>query len=729
MEELKKNLPSDVKILLAIDASKFIKRSISNLTQAVFFGGLLVILVVFIFLRHLRGSFIISLTLPFSLIVAFTFMYLMGYSINMISLFSLAIAVGMVVDNAIVVYENIYRFRTKGMSASEAAVEGTAEVGNAITAGTLTTVAVFLPIIFTRGIAGVLFKQLGSITTVVILASLFTALTLTPMLSSLLLAKKKTGEKTGLLGFFYRLFENFFNALENTYRWALTVALNYRKTVITFTVLLFFVSLWSIRYIGTEFMPEEDQGEVRGFIELPLGTRVEKTDEVVRRIAKILKEKVPEREIFFMRAGATETGFGAMMGRKEGTNTILFALTLVPKEKRTRSNKEIAHFLEHEVSRIPGLKSADFFTEDPINALALGTTKAFTLEIYGDDFKTMEAFAKRVKKALAKVQGLTSITISREKGKPEIWIYPDRWKAAQVGLSIYQIGTELRTLYAGDVVSKYREKGKEYDIVVKSPPSYRDELSDLSQAVFVNPVEKWIPLDVFAEYRTGAGPVAVERKDQQRLIKVEADIYGRPLGAVTADAKKVLARVPIPAGVDYKFGGQIEEQKESFADLGIALLLATLLVYMVMAAQYESFLDPFIIMFSVPFAITGVLLGLLLTGTTLNLITIIGTITLVGIVVNNAIVLVDYSNILYRRGLPIKDALVTAGTTRLRPVLMTAITTICGMVPLIVMKREGSELWRPFGISVSSGLAFSTFITLIFVPVLYSILKARKQAR
>lgn len=727
LKKIKEKLPSDIDLKIAMDSSLFIKRAISNLTEAVLLAAILVVIVVFLFLRHLRGSIIISLTIPFSIIVAFIFMFIMNYTINIISLFSLAIAIGMVVDDAIVIYENIYRYRTFTPDPFLAASKGADEVGRAVIASTLTVICVFLPIVFIKGITSVVFTQLGFLTTVVILTSLFISLTLTPMLSSRFLGENVFVPAQGLLGKIKSRFERGYDAIEKTYMKVLNFSLLHRKKVALFTGLAFLFTLYLSRFAGTEFFPEEDQGEFRGFVELPSGTRIDETVKVLSEISKIIERKAPEVETYFMRAGATETGFGALTGRKEGPNTIMFGATLVPKIKRKASNKDVAMRIENEVKKIPGVYLADFSTEDPMVALTSGTAKPLSIEIYGEYFPLMEEYAKRIKEKIEKeVKGVLSLTISREKGKPELWILPDRWKSVLLGLNLYQISDSMRTYFQGDVVSKYKDKGKTYDIVVKAHPLYRDELLDLSNAVFITSRQKWVTLDSFAERVLKEGPVSVERKNQQRIIKVEGDIFGRPFGDVVKDVKKVLKNNPPPEGVDYNIGGYAEEQKETFFNLSIAFVLAVLLVYMIMAAQYESLLDPFIIMFSVPFSIMGVILGLLLTKTPFSILTFIGLITLVGIVVKNGIVLVDYTNLQVKRGKKVSEAVIEAGRIRLRPVLMTAFTTVFGMVPLALLKREGSEMWRPFAITVISGLMLSTLITLVFIPVLYSLLKGSK---
>lgn len=720
IEKLKKNLPPDVELYLAVDASDFIKRAINNLTNAIWYGGILVVLVVFFFLRQLRGSLVIALTIPFSLIVAFIFLFLTGETINMISLFSLVIGIGMVVDNAIVVYENIFRYRESGIPIEESAVNGASEVGLAVTASTFTTIAVFFPIIFIKGITGILFKQLGLIVSIVILTSLIVSLTLTPMLASQLLRFK---ERRGRV---YELSEKFFIFVENIYARIINFAVEKPGVIIAGFIILFFLSLTTVVFIGTEFFPEEDQGQVNGTIELPLGTRVEISDEIGREIMKIIKENVPEARTYFLRAGPTETGWGTLMGRREDTNIIYTGLRLVEKSKRKRSNKEIAYNLDRMVRELPGIVRSDFTIEDPMRGVMLGGIKPIALEIYGRDLEEVARIAEDVYEMLKTVPGTHSYNISFERGKPELWVEVERMRSGSFGIPYGLLAYELRGAFAGITASKYTERGEDYDIVVKYDDEYRDEPYDVKQAVLFSLFGKKTRLYNIADVEERKGPVEILRKNQSRMIRVEADIFGRPLGDVVKDVEKRLKEMNIPPDVEVKFAGAVEEQREAFSALRLAFILALFLVYAIMASQFESFVDPFLIMFSVPFAVTGVLLGLFITGNTINIVSIIGMIALAGVVVNNAIVFVDYTNILRARGYEIREALITAGRRRLRPILMTALTTIFGMLPLVFMRGEGSEAWRPLGISMISGLFVSTFITLVFLPALYKVVKGRR---
>lgn len=721
LAELEKTLPKDIHFYLSQDASDFIRQSIDNLTETVIIGGILVIFVIFLFLRQVAGSIIVGVTIPFSLIIAFIFMYLMGYTINMMTLTALAIAVGMVVDDAIVIYENVFRHREKGIAAVDAALYGASEVGLAVTASTLTIVAVFLPIIYVHGIAGIMFKQLGFVICIVILASLFASLTLTPMMSSFMLKSKNSNGNNGIFSNLYKLSENAFVRVENFYGNLLGWALNHKKKTIFVGIVIFISSIMLLPLVGTEFFPEEDQGQVNGSVELPLGTRVEETEKVMNKLNEIVLNEVPETKVFFARAGRTESGWATLIGRREDSNIVMFGATLIKKRERKRSNRDIAYLLNRKMMEIPGVKLVDFYTADPMQSAALGGAKPLSYEIYGEDLDKTLDIALAVKKILKNNEFVTDITISQEEGKPELSVFVDREKASFVGITPAQVVDTMRIYFAGKAVSKYREGGKEYDIVVKLDEKDRNKLRDIENAVIRSQVGN-IYLKNIAQIKKEIGPIEIDRKNQSRMIKVEANVYGKSLGDVAREIKKELKKIRLPESVYITESGALKEQQESFSVLGVAFILSVILVYLVMAAEFESLRHPFIIMFSVPFAITGVILGLLMTGKPFSLISFVGIISLVGIVVKNAIVLVDYTNILRARGIELYEAIRTAGATRLRPVLMTAFTTIFGMLPLVLSRAEGSEFWNMLGLTVISGLLVSTFITLIFVPCLYAII-------
>jgi len=730
LPKLQRKLPPDVNIVWAYDSSEFILRSINNLASTIGWALLFVVLVVFFFLREIRGSFIIAITIPMSLICAFLFLYAGNYTINMMSLSAIAIALGMVVDNAIVIYENIYRHRVEGESNREASIFGASEVGRAVMASTFTTMAIFFCIIFVKGITGIMFRELGLAVMIVMAASLFSALTLTPMLSSQFMKiPSPTEERRGLLRRFHDFSERWFTGLETQYRRLLTWALNHRRITVGVGLGVFLLSLGLLKVVGTEFMPKIDTGEFMGIIKLPVGTRIEVTDRVMARIEEIIEKEVPERKLIYARCGVSRTGIESVMGQKSDTHIITVGGRLVPKNKRRRSDSDIGQALKQRIARIPGIQDIDFAVQSHPTQMLTGGLKPVTVEIYGYDIAKTDAFASSVKQMMETIPGLTDITISRERGKPELWVEVDRQKAASLGLNMAQIASTLRTKFYGQVATKYREAGEEYDTFVRLKDSDRQSIADLENAFITSPLGKQIPIGSIARIVKRHGPLTIERKNQERVVYVGANYYRRSLGAVVADLKKKLAKMTIPEGIDIQITGSAKEQVETFRYLGIALILGIILVYLVMAAQFESFIDPFVVLFSIPFAIVGVIWALLITGKTLNIFSFAGMIMLVGIVVNNAIVLVDYINIMRARGLGLREAILFTGPRRLRPVLMTAFTTIFALVPLALKTGEGSEFWSPLAISVIGGLLVSTLITLIFVPVMYSIFETRVKRR
>jgi len=730
LEELKSTLPPDVKMHTVMDSSTFIKRAIFNLGTTIGWAIFFVLIVVFIFLRDLRGSFIVGITIPFSLVLAIIFLFLGNLTINMMSLTALAIAIGMVVDNAIVIFENIHYHRLElRESPRESAIFGSSEVGLAVTASTATTVAIFLPVIFIPGITGVIFKELAFAAIIVLIGSLICALSLTPMISSkMIIIPTKT--KRGRWQRFKARSDEYFRKLESTYRSILTWALEHRKTIIFGGLAIFLSSLSMIKAVGTEFIPYADQSELYGTVELPVGTRIEVTDSVMRRIENIIETVGPEVDVFYTRCGLSSTGWGAMVGRKEDIHVINIGGQLIPKSKRSRSDRDIGIAIANKVKEIPGLVNVDFSPQDFFTAMTSGGEKPVSIEIYGEDIELTNEFAREVKEAISDVKGLVGVSISREEGKPELWINIDRKKASMLGLNMYTIANTLRSKFYGTKASIYREGGKEYDITLRFSPESRKDLTDILNTTVVSPVTgERISIGSIATISTGYGPLTLERKNQERLVYVSGNIYGRPLGNVINDIKKRLSKLNIPPGVDIRFGGTAKEQASSFKYLFIALILGIILVYMVMASQFESLVDPFVIMFSVPFAITGVIWALLITGKTLNLISFVGMIMLVGIVVNNGIVLVDFINILRARGFELKDAILSAGARRLRPVLMTSLTTILALIPLAVRRGEGAEVWSPLAVSVIGGLLVSLAITLVFVPTIYSIVEGKLKGK
>ncbi len=734
LKRMRADLPPDLKVLEIKDYSKDITNTIDNLKETVLWGGILVILVILLFLRNIRGSLIVAISIPTSLVVTFALMFIMGYTLNMISLTSLAIAIGMVVDDSIVVLENIYRHRADGARAKEGASEGASEVGMAVTASTLSTLAIFLPVVFLGGIVGIFFTQLAAIVSMALLASLAVSLILVPTLSSRLLVVRPP---SGVLGWLFRQSERVFEGLERAYSALVGWALRHRVVVITGTVAVCGASLVAMPYLKTEFMPEQDTGSLMVSVELPVGTRKEITGQVVRRISKALHQN-PETKIVTMSLwGAGEEGqeATAMLGMGQGPNYGIIMANLGSRDHRRRSTKEVARDIRPFLDTIPAA-TVKVNSSDPMQSMLLGGARPVTVEVRGHDEVIAARLAQRVARGLKRIPGLIDIDISRKESVPELQVKVDRDKAAALGLNIATVAMTVRNAFNGITVSKYRVGGDEYDIFVRLRPGDRRTPDDLGGLTVQSMLGKPIRLDNVAKIVHGTGPEKIERRNQERIIYVGADIEGRDLGSVSADVRRMVDKIEVPPGFSLRIGGSREEQQKSFRLLYLALLLGIGLVYIVMAAQFESLRDPFIILFAIPFALVGAIWAFVITGQSLSVLSFIGVIMLVGIVVKNGIVLVDYINILRARGQSVTDAVREGSRHRLRPVLMTAITTMLGMMPLAMSRSQGSEMWNALATAVIGGLAFSTVITLLFVPTLYAVFEegrerrlARKRAR
>ncbi|PKN01722.1 MAG: hypothetical protein CVU77_04235 [Elusimicrobia bacterium HGW-Elusimicrobia-1] len=726
IEILKKRLPSDVDIMVAYNLADDVKRTISGLTTSVLIGGLLVVLVTYLFLFNLRSSLVILITIPISLIVSFLFLYLMGYTINIMSLSSIAIAIGMVVDNAIVVLENIVRRGQEyNESSVDAAINGAAEVGLAVSASTLTTVVVFLPLIFSSGLVGILFKQLGSVISITLLISLAISLTLSPMIASLVLGKKNTSTRRHpVREKLENYMERFLAVVSAAVLEILGYALARRKKTVFVAAGIFVISLALLPFIGTEFLPSEDAGFLQAKVKMPVNTPLKDADAfAVRLIGESGRILGNEREVIFARTGSSPFGGGGMS--QEGSHIIEMSFRLKEKNKR-RTDKALADILRKRFSEIPGPWKIDFQTGDMMSQRMGGSGKPLSIEIVGYDIGVTDELAAKVKSILENTPGAVDVTISREKGKLEYQLKADRRKLSALGIAPALVADALNIAFGGRTATSYRAGKNEYDVFVRLAPEDRKDIRDVLDMPVKTPDGRSFLVRELVSADLAAGPLTIDRKDQQRFLTVDANISGRSLGDVAAAAESRIRQIALPPGVYVEFAGSVKEQREAFRDLLLAFLLAAMLTYMVMAAQFESFRDPFIIMFSVPFAIVGVLWGLFLTGQTLNVASFIGLIMLVGIVVNNAIVYIDYTIRLRRDSkMSVKEALVESARVRLRPILMTTVTTIFGMMPMALSTAQGSETWQPLATAVIGGLLFSTLITLVLVPVLYDIFEER----
>lgn len=738
LKQLETTLPRDVKINVLFDTSQDIITSINTLKKSVWWAIFLVVVVVWFFLRRPTASMIVALTIPFSLLISFVYLFLSGRTINIIGLSSLAIASGMVVDNAIVVVDSVSRRLERGERPNEAAIFGTSEMFLAIAASTLTTVVVFIPLLFLSGVVGKMFGELAAIIIATLIASLFTATTFSPMLCSKWMKSRepKTENRQPNNNFFhkfYQISEGWFGALEEFYSGALDFCLHHRKMVIYGFLSAFIFSLFLMRFVGNEFAPEEDTGDIRIDVTLPIGTRLEETDKVAMNIEDIFEKEVPEARLYYVRSGQI-AGFGRVFGNVSGTHIVASGAKLCPKTERERSVKEIAQVLRNKIKKIPGVMKVSVSTGNPLERIITGAGgKSVQVEIIGHSFEETGVLAKKIEEIMKKISGVVDVSISREARRPELKITVDREKAASLGLNMKAISDAVKTMMQGSIATKYRDKGETYDIYVRLDEEFRSNREDIENLSLVLPadaaggvVPRQVKLSSIAEIEEVLGTEEIERQNRERVVRVECNSYRRSTGKIVEDLRRELRNIAVHSDIIINIGGAAEEQTKAFRDLGFLLILGIILVYMVMAAQFESLLDPFIVMFSIPFTFVGVILGFLFTSTTLNVISFLGIVMLMGIVVNNAIVLISYINILRARGLQIKEAVTTAGRHRLRPVLMTTITTLVGLLPLALSRGQGSESWQPLGVVMISGLSVSTLITLLFVPTLYSVFESRK---
>lgn len=728
LEQLKKNLPSDVKVNIVQDSSEFIVQSVSNLTEAVLLGGLFVVIVILLFLRQWRATIIIVFSLPISLIGAFIYLYFSGNTINIISLSSLSIAVGLVVDDAIVILENISHHVERGARPREAAVFGSSEVGLAVAASTFTIVAVFFPLVFISGVAGILFNQLGFLVSVMILVSLLAALTLIPMLASKMLKSKKEMKpiKNPLLKKIDSSLAVMLDKLDDFYKGILGWALGHKKSVIFIALLTFAGSLMLIPGLGTEFMPKSDSSSFQVSLELEPGKKLEETVKYVKQIEQIIKKDFPEVVYLSVRSGVNDQGFSSILfGQSEGTNIASLQLRTSKLKDRNRSIFQMGDALREKLKPFVGIKNLSVNTAGGGSFLTGSSGAPIEIDIIGPDLDESYKVANKLKDYMANLNGTRDVRIDIGDPRPELQIILQRDKMALSGLNTSIVGNTLRNNYYGLTPTKYRELGDEYDIFVSLPPDKKNSISDIENLSIQTLLGTTVRLKDVGSIVQAYSPPTIKRKEQERVIAVLSDLTGRSLGEITADIQGFVSKIELPPNTTIDYAGQIEQQGDTFKDLTMLLILSVILVYMVMAAQFESLLDPFIIMFSIPFAFTGVFVGLFITGIPFSVIAFLGSIMLVGIVVKNAIVLVDFTNITRARGIALREAIIYSGRNRLRPVLMTTLTTLLGLLPLAISTGEGSEIWKPLGIATIGGLFFSTLITLVLVPVLYSVFETR----
>jgi HAE1 family hydrophobic/amphiphilic exporter-1 len=718
MARINQQVPG-IQLTILDDSSVFISRAINSVKEHALIGGFLVMLIIFLFLRDIRATFIVFTSIPISVVGTFALLYFNGYTLNTMTFGGLALGIGMIVDASIVVLENTFRHMEHGKSRMQAAIDGSEEVWSAILASTLTHIAVFVPLLFLSGVSSILFKQLSVVVMFSLTMSLFVAVTIVPVLCSRLLKlPPPADQRRGLLGRLYTSSERFLNAMDERYSGIIRVALHHRPTVIGLGTAAVVAAVLILPTIGFELMPQADEGEVRVTAELPVGTRIERGEEVAIRLESLMKEYVPEGVDVITNAGG-----GGFMGG--GSNRVQVQVRLVTKDKRQRSSETIARDLNRQLTGvIPGViiqTRASGGNQQFQRLTGGGDQSRLALEIRGDDLRQAQQLAQSAKSVMDKVPEVRNARVGRDDGRPELAIQVDRPKAALLGLSVTGVANSIRTSVGGTQAAFFREAGNEYPIVVRLREEDRERVEDLNDLLIGSPQGKVLQAKNLLTLRNQAGPTEIERKNQERIIRVTAEPETTLSDALKAVNTR-LSEVRVPPDFSVGFGAEAEEQARAFAQLRLMLILAIILVYAVMASQYESLRDPFIIMFSVPLAAIGVVLALKLTGTSFSLQAYIGVIMLAGIVVSNAILLVDYTNVLRRRdGIPLREAVETAGRVRLRPILMTSLATMLGLVPMALGIGEGAELQAPLARVVIGGLLASTLITLVVVPTVYTL--------
>jgi hydrophobe/amphiphile efflux-1 (HAE1) family protein len=728
LEQIRKRLPPDVKVKAVMDSSDFIIASVNTLTETVFFAIFFVFLVILFFLRDLRASLIVCTSVPVSLIITFVLMKLAGYTINTNTLASLAIAVGLVVDDAIVVVDNIRRHRDRGQGPVEGAIYGTNEVGVAVVASTLTTVCIFAPIVFVGGIAKVVFGEFAAVISMSLMASLYTAMMLVPMLSARFLkVRDEDRKRMRIVEVFYDSGERTLSWLERQYHRLLKWVLGNRKTVLALCAILIVWAGGMVFFVGMEFFPQQDQRMIMANCELPIGTRFEQTGQVEMKMQELAMAHVPEMEDSFIFWGVDSDDTDISATQYETYKGQMF-MALSPKKARKATPTEIIERMRPMTDRIPGAKIR-YSAADPLMEMMFGGGKQIAIEVYGHDLKIASDYAKRIEEAISKVPGVKDIEISRQQAKPELKIVVDREKASSLGLSVRAVGKTIETLFSGTTATKFRQGGDEYDVRVRLRDEDRTRIEDLRDVYVMTSDGRPVSLANIARIEQGLGPTQIERKDQSRYITISASFVaseGRKLSNAVNDIRRALEKMPATEGFRWTFGGAEQERETAFKLLLGAALLGMILVYMVMASQFESTRDPFIIFLSIPFGLVGVVFGLVITGQTLSVISFIATIMLTGIVVKNGIVLISFIGILRKRGVGIYEAILQGGRSRLRPILSTTLTTILGFFPLLLSRGEGSEIWQPFAATIIGGLIVGTVVTLVLMPALYSIFEGAK---
>jgi HAE1 family hydrophobic/amphiphilic exporter-1 len=719
LAKIQEEMNLDFEIDIVYDSADYINQSIDSTIRMIYEGALLAMLVLFLFLRNMRSTLIIFTAIPLSIISTFILMYFYGATLNLITMGGLALGIGRIVDDSIVVFENIYRHRSLGLPPMEAAVTGASEVSSAVIASTLTFVAVFLPMVFVEGLASIVFSPMAMTISFAILCSLLVALTLIPLMASRLLTDKSMQMTQAGSGRIYNVTKKFADGMDNLgerYKVLLQACLNHRRRVVIIVTLLMVAAIAAMPLMGAEFLPATDSGEISVTVETDKGTTLDDTDKIITEMERRLLD-IEEVDLVFTSVGSAGTMMMSTGGG--GTNSGTFYVKLCPKSERQRDVNNVAEAIRQELAGLAGTKFAVSVMDS--TSMMGGSTSPVVVQISGDDLDMLREISTEVADIVRSTPGTREVTSSMTDGNPEMHIRIDRARAATYGLTPMQVASEIKNAMDGTVATRYKVDGQEIDVKVGYTSEGHDDVDYLTNLTILTPQGAVVKLSQIATFELAQGPIQITREDQVRKAEVSADLLNRDLNSVMTDIQAEVAKMNLPAGYYITFGGENQEMMESFASLGVALLLAILLVYAVMAVQYESFFNPFVIMFSIPTCIIGVVFGLLITGRSFSITAFIGVIMLVGIAVANAIVYVDYLKRLRDGGMERNEAIVEAGRVRLRPILMTAFATILAMLPMAIGFGEGAELIAPLATVVIGGLLATTLITLVLVPVVYSV--------
>ncbi len=731
-----KDVPKSVKASLGLDQSLYISQSINGLKQEAILGALLAMLVILLFLRNSRSAIIIFLAIPLSILVTFIFFRFSGTTLNIMTFGGLALGIGRLVDDSIVELEAISRhygiMKSQKIGKTQATLDAALEVASPIFISTLTTVIVFLPVIFLTGIAKLLFIPLVITITVALFASFFVSRTVTPLMClKYLHAEREADPNSKKLSHRMQIkAKDFLDKIDNQYQQVLVYALKHRKTIIFGVIGFAVVSLLLFKFIGTEFFPDSDESQFNIAVRLPVGTRIEKTIKFVENVENIVKKNVPELQTIISDIGVPSAKGGNLFGGNSGEHSANISIAIIPPGDRDRSVFDIIKSLRPKLASLPGAQifiNPGGFLRFLLN---FGSSAPIDVIISGNDFNTANDLAQQISAAVKSTPGTADVQISRELNLPELRIKIDREKAGSMGINVQQISNTITTAISGTVASIFTDPatGNQYNMLVRLSENYRNKIEDIKNLTVKNSQGNLVKLSDIINVELAKSPIQIDRRYQERIVEVTGNVVGRDLGSVSKDIADKLANIKVPSGFQVQLSGNIEQQHKTFSDLGLALLLAIVLVYMVMASQFQSLIDPFIIMFTVPLGMVGVIWALFLTNTTLSVTSFEGVIVMIGIVVSNGILLVDYTNKLRKSGIELHEAVIKAGRTRLKPILMTTLATVLGLIPLAIgLGGESSQ--SPLAIAVIGGLSVSTFLTLLFIPTLYTIFEERFRSK